>query len=73
MHDDAEFGPEPDKFKPERFLGGGLRDPANTGAFGYGRRLVLEDSVTCEIMLISFDVLEFVQDVSSPRMKYSSQ
>jgi len=39
MHD-AEIYPEPNKFKPERFLSENPdRDPTLTGSFGFGRRI----------------------------------
>ena len=41
LHNPVEY-PEPDKFKPERFLKEGIIDPAvrdpTTIAFGFGRR-----------------------------------
>ncbi|KIJ28055.1 hypothetical protein M422DRAFT_270746 [Sphaerobolus stellatus SS14] len=39
LHDENDFGPNTDEFIPERFLRPGIRNPANTGAFGYGRRI----------------------------------
>jgi len=39
LHSEDDFGPEPDKFNPERYFLPGVRDPATTGAFGYGRRI----------------------------------
>ena len=36
LHDEATYGLETDRFKPERFLVPGVRDP--TAAFGFGRR-----------------------------------
>ncbi|KAF8513234.1 cytochrome P450 [Gautieria morchelliformis] len=36
LHDETIYGADTDKFKPERFLAPGVRDP--TDAFGYGRR-----------------------------------
>jgi hypothetical protein len=36
LHDEANFGPETEKFKPERFLVPGVKDPSL--AFGFGRR-----------------------------------
>ncbi|KIJ33701.1 hypothetical protein M422DRAFT_264318 [Sphaerobolus stellatus SS14] len=40
LHDQDDFGPQPDQFMPERFLNKtARRDPEVTGAFGYGRRI----------------------------------
>ena len=38
LHDENDFGPDVEKFIPERFLRPGIRDPASTGSFGFGRR-----------------------------------
>ncbi|KIJ36851.1 hypothetical protein M422DRAFT_260715 [Sphaerobolus stellatus SS14] len=35
----AGFGPDIGKFDPGRFMESGRRDPGQTGAFGYGRRV----------------------------------
>ncbi|KIJ41822.1 hypothetical protein M422DRAFT_255142 [Sphaerobolus stellatus SS14] len=35
----ADFGANPDSFDPARFFEKGRRDPGQTGAFGYGRRI----------------------------------
>jgi cytochrome P450 len=39
LHDEAIYV-EPGKFKPERFIDNNLPDPADSGAFGFGRRYV---------------------------------
>ncbi|KIJ49274.1 hypothetical protein M422DRAFT_205484 [Sphaerobolus stellatus SS14] len=64
LHDEDEYGPNTDKFVPERFLRPGVRDPAATAAFGYGRRIcpgrfVAENSLFMVIasILQVFDVL----------------
>jgi hypothetical protein len=36
LHDESIYGPDTDKFLPERFLAPGMKDP--TVAFGFGRR-----------------------------------
>ncbi|KIJ27490.1 hypothetical protein M422DRAFT_190976, partial [Sphaerobolus stellatus SS14] len=41
LHTEDNFGSNPDKFSPERFLQSGVRDPSATGSFGFGRRQVL--------------------------------
>ncbi|KIJ35871.1 hypothetical protein M422DRAFT_180127, partial [Sphaerobolus stellatus SS14] len=42
LHGKADFGPNTNKFIPERYLNPRVRDPALTRAFGYGRRYVLD-------------------------------
>ncbi|KAF8507550.1 cytochrome P450, partial [Gautieria morchelliformis] len=37
LRDEATYGVDTDKFKPERFLASGVKDPA--AGFGYGRRI----------------------------------
>ncbi|KIJ39738.1 hypothetical protein M422DRAFT_257332 [Sphaerobolus stellatus SS14] len=39
LHEEADFGPDTGKFDPARFMESGRRDPGQTGAFGYGRRV----------------------------------
>ncbi|KIJ39732.1 hypothetical protein M422DRAFT_174720, partial [Sphaerobolus stellatus SS14] len=39
LREEADFGPDTDKFDPGRFMEPGRRDPRQTGAFGYGRRM----------------------------------
>jgi cytochrome P450 len=39
LHDETIYV-EPENFKPERFIGNNLPDPADSGAFGFGRRYV---------------------------------
>ncbi|KIJ33444.1 hypothetical protein M422DRAFT_264547 [Sphaerobolus stellatus SS14] len=39
LRDEADFGPNTDRFDPERYFIPGVRDPGNTGAFGFGRRI----------------------------------
>ena len=47
LHDETVFE-EPDQFKPERFINKSLPDPADSGAFGFGRRWV-----TCSLWMSS--------------------
>ncbi|KIJ28806.1 hypothetical protein M422DRAFT_269857 [Sphaerobolus stellatus SS14] len=39
LREEADFGPETERFDPGRFMESGRRDPGQTGAFGYGRRV----------------------------------
>lgn len=39
LHDETVFE-EPEKYRPERFIDNNLPDPADSGAFGFGRRWV---------------------------------
>ncbi|KIJ30668.1 hypothetical protein M422DRAFT_186824, partial [Sphaerobolus stellatus SS14] len=39
LRNEADFGPDTDQFIPDCFLQPGVRDPASTGAFGFGRRI----------------------------------
>ncbi|KIJ28821.1 hypothetical protein M422DRAFT_189274 [Sphaerobolus stellatus SS14] len=39
LREEADFGPDMEKFDPGRFMESGRRDPGQTGAFGYGRRV----------------------------------
>jgi cytochrome P450 len=39
LHDETVYV-EPERFKPERFIDNNLPDPADSGAFGFGRRYV---------------------------------
>ncbi|KIJ43724.1 hypothetical protein M422DRAFT_169557, partial [Sphaerobolus stellatus SS14] len=39
LREEADFGANPDSFDPARFFEKGRRDPRQTGAFGYGRRI----------------------------------
>ena len=43
LRDEKRFGPNPDEFRPERFLQPGVADPFDF-AFGFGRRWVFETS-----------------------------
>jgi cytochrome P450 len=39
MHDAAVYGPDPDAFRPERFLGEGAQPDPRAHVFGFGRRV----------------------------------
>jgi len=55
LHDEKNYGPKPEEFKPERFLRGGVRDPI--AAFGFGRRIcpgrhMVDDSIFIAVATI---------------------
>ncbi|KIJ31595.1 hypothetical protein M422DRAFT_185704 [Sphaerobolus stellatus SS14] len=39
LHNEADFGPNTNRFDPERYFIPGVRAPRSTGAFGFGRRI----------------------------------
>jgi cytochrome P450 len=49
LQDEATYGPNTDKFLPERFLTPGVKDP--TIAFGFGRRQGLFN-LTCNFLIM---------------------
>lgn len=58
LHDAKQY-PEPEEFKPERFLRDGALDPTvqdpDCAAFGYGRRYVLSSpKILCERRLLNY-------------------
>jgi cytochrome P450 len=52
LHDETVYV-EPDKFKPERFIDNNLPDPADSGAFGFGRRACAGKSMALDTIWIA--------------------
>ncbi|KIJ48648.1 hypothetical protein M422DRAFT_247505 [Sphaerobolus stellatus SS14] len=67
LHDENDFGPNTDEFIPERFLGPGIRDPANTGAFGYGRRICPGSHFAENALFIEIASMLQVFNISGPK------
>ena len=67
LHDENMY-PDPFVFRPERFLASDKNsqepDPANTGAFGFGRRYVVIVSLCTTRSQILFHITESVQAVN---------
>ena len=55
--DKDQYGPDPDAFKPERFLESKIRDPTQY-VFGFGRRYVSEAHSVIRDSLPAESVLE---------------
>ncbi|KIJ31421.1 hypothetical protein M422DRAFT_185980, partial [Sphaerobolus stellatus SS14] len=67
LHDEDDFGPDTDKFIPERFFKPGVRDPALTGAFGYGRRFCPGLHMAQKSLFIDIASILQVFNMSGPR------
>ncbi|KIJ40678.1 hypothetical protein M422DRAFT_256372 [Sphaerobolus stellatus SS14] len=67
LHDEADFGPDTDKFIPERFSNPAARDPALTGAFGYGRRICPGRHMAENSLFIQIASMLQVFEISGPR------
>ncbi|KIJ40664.1 hypothetical protein M422DRAFT_173338 [Sphaerobolus stellatus SS14] len=67
LHDEADFGPDTDKFIPERFFNPAARDPALTGAFGYGRRICPGRHMAENSLFIQIASMLQVFEISEPR------
>ncbi|KIJ35877.1 hypothetical protein M422DRAFT_257346 [Sphaerobolus stellatus SS14] len=67
LHDETDFGPDTDKFIPERYFSPGVRDPALTGAFGYGRRICPGSHMAQNSLFIQIALILQVFDISGPR------
>ncbi|KIJ48234.1 hypothetical protein M422DRAFT_28479 [Sphaerobolus stellatus SS14] len=67
LRDEADFGPDTDKFIPERFLKPGIRDPALTGAFGYGRRICPGRHMAHNSLFIIIASMLQVFEISAPK------
>ncbi|KIJ50092.1 hypothetical protein M422DRAFT_27479 [Sphaerobolus stellatus SS14] len=67
LHDEADFGPDTDKFIPERFLKSGVRDRALAGAFGYGRRICPGRYMAQYTLFIKIASILQVFEISAPK------
>ncbi|KIJ33001.1 hypothetical protein M422DRAFT_78260, partial [Sphaerobolus stellatus SS14] len=63
----ADFGPDTNKFIPERFLQAGIRSPGNTGAFGFGRRICPGRFMAEDSLFISIASILHLFEISGPR------
>ncbi|KIJ24511.1 hypothetical protein M422DRAFT_274683 [Sphaerobolus stellatus SS14] len=67
LHDEADFGPDTNKFIPERYFMPGVRDPALTGAFGFGRRICPGSHMAENSLFMKIASMLQVFDISGPR------
>ncbi|KAI0002554.1 cytochrome P450 [Russula compacta] len=63
LHDETVFE-EPEKFKPERFINKSLPDPADLGAFGFGRRTCAGRSMALDTIWIAIASILSVYRIS---------
>ncbi|KIJ23555.1 hypothetical protein M422DRAFT_195788, partial [Sphaerobolus stellatus SS14] len=73
LQDEAVFGPDTDKFMPERFLQVGIRSPGNTGAFGFGRRICPERFMAENSLFISIASILHFFVISGPRDSFGNE
>ncbi|KIJ32790.1 hypothetical protein M422DRAFT_265423 [Sphaerobolus stellatus SS14] len=67
LHDQDDFGPQPNQFMPERFLNkAARRDPEVTGAFGYGRRICPGRHMAQNLLFIEIASILQNFDISGP-------
>ncbi|KIJ32982.1 hypothetical protein M422DRAFT_265171 [Sphaerobolus stellatus SS14] len=67
LHDEADFGPDTDNLISERFLQEGIRDPGNTGTFGFGRRVCPGRFMAEESLFISIASILYLFELSGSR------
>ncbi|KIJ51980.1 hypothetical protein M422DRAFT_243553 [Sphaerobolus stellatus SS14] len=67
LHDEADFGPNTDRFDPERYFIPGVRDPANTGAFGFGRRICVGRYMAMKSVFLAIASILQVFEISKAR------
>ncbi|KIJ57163.1 hypothetical protein M422DRAFT_238752 [Sphaerobolus stellatus SS14] len=66
LHNEKDFGPDTEQFIPERFFQPGVRDPAHTGAFGFGRRICPGRNVAESSLFIGVASMLQVFEISRP-------
>ncbi|KIJ30785.1 hypothetical protein M422DRAFT_267616 [Sphaerobolus stellatus SS14] len=67
LHNEEHFGPDTDKFIPERHFNPDVRDPATTGAFGFERRACPGNTMAFNSLFIAFASILKVFNISNPR------
>ncbi|KIJ35822.1 hypothetical protein M422DRAFT_261774 [Sphaerobolus stellatus SS14] len=68
LHNEEDFGPNTDRFIPERFLEkSAIRDPETTGSFGYGRRICPGMHMAQNLLFIEIASILQTFDISGPR------
>ncbi|KAF8514704.1 cytochrome P450 [Hysterangium stoloniferum] len=50
LHSETAYGPDPDKFRPERFLVEGIKDPEH--AFGFGKRICPARGIAQDVLFM---------------------
>ncbi|KAF8514691.1 cytochrome P450 [Hysterangium stoloniferum] len=50
LHSETAYGPDPDKFRPERFLVEGVKDPEH--AFGFGKRICPARGIAQDVLFM---------------------
>ncbi|KIJ44583.1 hypothetical protein M422DRAFT_251862 [Sphaerobolus stellatus SS14] len=67
LRDEADFGPNTDRFNPERYFIPGVRDPGNTGAFGFGRRICVGRYMAMKSVFLAIASILQVFEISKAR------
>ncbi|KIJ44585.1 hypothetical protein M422DRAFT_168011, partial [Sphaerobolus stellatus SS14] len=67
LRDEADFGPNTDRFDPERYFIPGVRDPGNTGAFGFGRRICVGRYMAMKSIFLEIASILQVFEISKAR------
>ncbi|KIJ44644.1 hypothetical protein M422DRAFT_251939 [Sphaerobolus stellatus SS14] len=67
LHNEADFGPNPDRFDPERYFIPGVCNPRSTGAFGFGRRICSGRHMAMNSVFLAIASILQVFEVSKER------
>jgi len=71
LHDENVYGVEPEKFKPERFLQPGVKDPIH--AFGFGQRICPGRYMAQHSIFIAVANILTVFDISLAKDEYGNE